>query len=161
MHVVDLDRRIDGCAKVISLPVGESCFDAAPGEPPDEVVAVVITSGVGIQYARAKDVRPNPLPRERSRERADAPPDSNTVEQPSAALVADLKQRGLLQDTLVMHHPVCHFMLADFGRNLRIVRKFVPCFGKPADNIGHRAPIVHIDAVGIARAPSANDSVTI
>jgi uncharacterized protein (DUF1501 family) len=30
------------------------------------------------------------------------PPDCLTVDQPSAALVADLKQRGLLKDTLVM-----------------------------------------------------------
>jgi len=30
------------------------------------------------------------------------PPDCRTVDQPSAALVADLKQRGLLKDTLVM-----------------------------------------------------------
>jgi len=30
------------------------------------------------------------------------PPDCKTVDQPSAALVADLKQRGLLKDTLVM-----------------------------------------------------------
>ena len=30
------------------------------------------------------------------------PPDCLTVDQPSAALVADLKQRGLLHDTLVM-----------------------------------------------------------
>jgi uncharacterized protein (DUF1501 family) len=30
------------------------------------------------------------------------PPDCRTVDQPSAALVTDLKQRGLLKDTLVM-----------------------------------------------------------
>src|ERR1700733_1666558 len=52
VHVVNLDGRSDGVVtKVISLAVGKPGFDAAPGEPPDEVVAVMIASGVGIEYA--------------------------------------------------------------------------------------------------------------
>jgi hypothetical protein len=52
VHIVNLDGRSDGViAKVISLAVGESRFYPITGQPTDEVVAVVIASGIGIQYA--------------------------------------------------------------------------------------------------------------
>src|ERR1700733_6939897 len=55
VHIVNLHRRGHRIvAEVVRLAVSESGFDAAAGQPPDEVVAVMIASGVPIEHALGK-----------------------------------------------------------------------------------------------------------